>query len=55
MGKGRESEGDAILYDVVKGSLRRGQFTSDLNGERASVQVSGKECSRHRELQVLRA
>lgn len=22
MGKGRENEGDAILYDMVKGSLR---------------------------------
>lgn len=33
-------------------SERRGQLTSDLSGERASVQVSGKECSRHRELQV---
>ena len=57
MGKGRESEGDAILYEVVKGSLREkgAVYQRSEWRERASVQVTGKECSRHRELQVPRA
>lgn len=37
MGKGRENEGDAILYDVVKGSLREKRAIYQRSERRESI------------------